>query len=205
MKVNLKVFNQTDYRTSDLKKLFKECMKKEGVNKCQVFVEYGKSKKDGRYMHFDEKKKKSVSQIHARARLNGFTVWVYFPKYGYDCFNRWEVKDKFVIKEFEPYYLVEVAQIFSHELHHNLGLNHKDMIDWDKINCDWAKSFVIRKKEVKEKPKKDLKFARYEKAVAKVQDYESKLRRIKNLLKKWQNKAKYYEKTYCFNNPKEKK
>lgn len=158
MRIYLDIKNNTNYRTCDLRKLFIECMKREGVNQCNLSVE--KSKR-----HY----------VHGKARLNSIRVAMYLPKGSEKHKN-------------------SIARVFIHELGHNLGLRHKEMLPiWD-IDCSWAEGFDLRTKEIKPKKQRDLVKERYEKTMGKVKEYETKLKRNKTLLKKWNKKLKYYEK-----------
>jgi len=40
----------------------------------------------------------------------------------------------------------KIAQIFIHELGHNLGLMHREMIDYKKINVDYVKGIIIHRR-----------------------------------------------------------
>lgn len=43
--------------------------------------------------------------------------------------------------------LGELAQVTLHEIDHNKGLHHKDMIDFGNIECEWTKNYQINKGE----------------------------------------------------------
>lgn len=43
--------------------------------------------------------------------------------------------------------LIEVAQVFIHEVDHTLGLNHREMADWWKMEMPWLGDLKIRTKE----------------------------------------------------------
>lgn len=63
-----------------------------------------------------------VPRYSGRGRLFGTWIRVSIPKG----------------KEFDP---VRFSQVVQHELDHNRGLRHRDMIHWWDINCEWAKEF----------------------------------------------------------------
>lgn len=87
------------------------------------------------------------------------------------------------------------AQILVHELGHLHGLHdHKDMLNLDKLECDWTTSLEVSPQEEKPKPKRNLIKERYEKALSKFKEKERLIKRNEKLLKKWKAKIKYYEK-----------
>jgi len=58
----------------------------------------------------------------------------------------------------------------------------------------FADGLLLRMKETPAKKTRNIRLERYQKALNKVREYEAKKKRTANLLKKWQNKVKYYEK-----------
>jgi hypothetical protein len=87
-----------------------------------------------------------------------------------------------------------VAQTFIHELGHNRGLKHDEMINSYSIDASWAESYQLRTKTKPPRPIiEDIKSQRYQKTLAKIKELESKQKRITNLLKKYNKKKKYYE------------
>jgi len=93
--------------------------------------------------------------------------------------------------EFNP---VEFSHVLQHELDHNRGLRHSEMVACRTIDCNWAKAFEVKRKQDKPKPVRDLKKERHEHALKKVKEFETKKRRTETLLKKWKRKVRYYEK-----------
>ena len=57
----------------------------------------------------------------------------------------------------------------------------------------WALEYPIIAKEVKLKPKKDLQLKRYENVLKTLKMKMSKLKRLQNQIKKWNQKKRYYE------------
>ena len=92
----------------------------------------------------------------------------------------------------------ELARLFIHEFYHTLGYRNQDyryyQNDWTK---DWGVGFVgeypVREVAPKAKPERDIQMERYEHVLEKVKEYDSKIKRCQNLLKKWKQKQKYYE------------
>ena len=92
-------------------------------------------------------------------------------------------------KTFNP---IIFSQVLQHELAHNRGLRHKEMLDWWTINQDWAKDFIVNPKI--EKPIKPKTQIKEENAIKMFKIYQTKLKRTKTILKKWERKVKYYQK-----------
>ena len=94
----------------------------------------------------------------------------------------------------EPFELKLMAQVFIHELDHNAGLNHEDMVKSYNIDASWANSLMLRKKEPKAKPKRDIIKERSDHAEKMLQAWERKLNLAKTKQKLWAGKAAYYSK-----------
>ena len=157
--MKLKIENNTELYTSDLRRIFRKCMEQEGVNFCTAIIHPTNSQ-----------------YIHGKAYLNGTRVWMYLP-------------------EGTPKRIDELAQVFIHELHHCLGLKHREMIKLQLIDVSAVAGFKVRKQQRKElvKPEKGLQQKRYEKAMRMRNKYQEELKRKEALLKKWDKKVKYYE------------
>jgi hypothetical protein len=99
-----------------------------------------------------------------------------------------------------------LAFVVSHELLHCAGFRHRQidrmrLNDWKEAEGErfaYADNLPLNPKKYNlnpPKPKRDLKKERYEKALKMVKYYQIKLKRTTTLLKKWQRKVKYYEKS----------
>jgi hypothetical protein len=86
--------------------------------------------------------------------------------------------------------------IIEHELYHNLGNRHNVMLCNHWINVKkWEQSYSgFISEEVKEKKQVDTRQLRYERVLMKLTSYSAKLKRIENLVKKYEHKKKYYDK-----------
>jgi len=120
-----------------------------------------------------------TNYVHGEARVNGVHVWMFLP----------EDADKKIDS---------VAQVFIHELHHNLGLQHREMIELQLIDVSYVAGMKLRKRvpQVNQKPEKSLQEKRYEKALKMKEKYEKQIKQKQALLKKWNKKVKYYEKVF---------
>lgn len=176
--MKLTIENKTNYKTKDLRKLFLECMKREGVQNCYVKVKYSRK-----------------SYINGYAWYNSYNVVMFFRKtkiFHIAGSNGTEYKRR-EITELTPEEIVRTSQVFIHELGHNRGLRHDEMVSSFNMDCSWTNEFQIRTNEKKPKPKRNLKQERYEHSQKKVKQLTTKLKRNQTLLKKWKKKVRYYE------------
>lgn len=98
-----------------------------------------------------------------------------------------------IVKE-TKFPVIDFAQVLEHEIGHNLGLRHNDMSKVYDLDTSYLKDFVIEKQLPKEKKVIDHVMLRREKAVKKVKELQSRLKRTETLLKKWSKRLRYYEK-----------
>ena len=179
----MKIINKTKWKNKDLRKLCRAVIKNTGSHKNHII-----------YILTTKKRWRDYS---GRASINGSWIQMFVPKTIDKNFvkgNDGQYRQKLTNTIFD---VKRFAQILEHEIHHNLGLsNHKDMLSSGDLNVDYVKDFRVNIQEEEPKPKRDLKKERYEKALKKVKEYESKLKRYNNLLKKWKKKVRYYEN--CF-------
>jgi hypothetical protein len=90
--------------------------------------------------------------------------------------------------------LFVLAQVFEHEVGHNLGLHHREMKEWWKLEPTWHEGLHIRRKEEKAKPTiADKVRKRAEHAMKKLEEHEKKLAREEGLVRKWRAKVRYYQ------------
>lgn len=194
---NIKIENHTDWDTKQLKKLTLEVCKKAGAKEwTYIYVYTGKGR----------------GCCHGRATLNGNRIWMYVPplesrkwkpiyhpiekvvvngkpepKFLRFDKNNFE-KNKFPVKDY--------AQVLEHEIGHNLGLRHKEMMRVGNIDVAYVEGFAVepKKKRPKSKPNRDLIQERADNAKKQLKKWELKLKRSKTFYKKWADKVKYYEK-----------
>jgi len=161
----MKITNKTDYDTQYLRQLFIACEKHEGTNHKYRKVEILNKKGGG---------------VSGRAWIRSRYVNMYLPSYnrGMDSANAHSV-----------------AQVYIHEVGHNLGLRHKDMASVSSIDVSWLpnESTPLKKSKIG-KPKPSIIEIRARRAQKKLDEWTKKLNRAKNLVKKYRTKVKYYEK-----------
>jgi len=204
----MEIKDHTTWNTKDLKKLFVRVSKEENYFPKIIEVKYQR----GNFL--------------GRAELNGSLVIIYLPHKRY--FLEWE-NGKYRQKEkvaviIENEELIELAKTYVHELNHNKGLTHKDMVKDSELKVDYIKKFkeefVINRDS---KQKKDFIVERFEKAKKNLDnwldkqelaDIELVLERQKDsnwktliqaqkevdrclgFVNKWLKKVKYYKRKY---------
>lgn len=88
-----------------------------------------------------------------------------------------------------------VAQVYIHEVGHNLGLRHKEMASYSSIDVSWLLDEDVPLKKIKPpKPRPNIVEIRTAKAQKKLDEHLKKLKREQNLVKKYRIKVRYYEK-----------
>lgn len=117
---------------------------------------------------------KSKRGVHGRAWYNSWSINMYLPR---DAKSR------------------SIAQVYIHEVGHNLSLRHRDMTPIHQIDVSWLSDEVVPLKKSKPtKPKPNIVEAQAMHAQKKLDEWNKKLNRAKNYVKKYQRKVKYYEK-----------
>ena len=162
----MKIVNKTKYSTRFLRKIFIACEKHEGTNWKHRQVEV---------------RPKKGPRIHAFAGYNARYVVMKLPitpndnEYGSNKYH--------------------LARVYIHEVGHNLGLRHKDMLSHYGIDVSWlGNNEPIPLKTVKAKVKIPVIKQREVHAIKKLEEWEKKLKRAKTLVRKYKMKVKYYEK-----------
>ena len=173
----MKIDNETKYDTKYLRRLFKECEK----HIFQTYLVHGESKH--RY----------ISVKTHRARWIG----------GFGFYHSVSLRIKLPspvsthlghIKRTNEVSARRVAQVYLHEVAHNLGKRHKQMTSAYKIDVSWWPDELVPVKQVVVKPKPNIIEVRAAKAQKKLDEWLRKTKRAKTLVKKYQRKVKYYEK-----------
>lgn len=184
----MKVKNETDYLTKDLKKIFTR-------------LAWAVHRKENSYYS-----NPAYLEVRIIYQNRNHGVWVG----GW----AWLRSNSIQIEMPRPEYLKEndlmavpkeLGKTFVHELGHCIGLkkhhNRKTIEPYFEKEIEEAtKDVVLRFKEVKEKPKQDIQILRWERAKANLERALTRFARAKTLLKKWTKKVKYYEKVLTLAN-----
>jgi len=89
----------------------------------------------------------------------------------------------------------QIARVYIHEVGHNLGLTHVEMVAIGSIDVSWLPDEMVPLKKPKlEKPKPNIIEVRTAKAQKKLKEWTRKEKRAKTFVKKYRQKVKYYEK-----------
>lgn len=166
----MKVKNQTNYRTADLRKLFSASLRK-------FETDEGKIEPWIKRRIIIRVKNSWTYPVRGRAVLNGFDITLWLS-------SKATPRD--------------VAWIFDHELFHIVGYRHHEMGPGGKAGrtvADFSQvdTFPLRQKEARPPKKEDLQLKRYRHTVKMVEDKAGQIKRLTGQLKKWQRKRKYYE------------
>jgi hypothetical protein len=163
----VRIQNTTQWRTDDLRRIFKAALKAEGLTEREA----------GRYIKVQARK----YGVRGWATLNGdwISMLVRNPLPGEECM---------------PSALLDTfAQVFVHEAGHNAGLEHREMMDSDDITVPWIVGMEVRLQAAKVKPKRDLQAERRAKAEKKLAEWEKTQARAAKRVKHWRAKVRYYE------------
>lgn len=193
----MKIINKTNYDTKVLRKIFSVALR---LNE-ESEGKYLKKQREEILVTYSIKKHKYPSGL---ATINGSWMKIKIPK---------DYKDVKI-----------VAWIFEHELYHNRGYRHRKYPKFFKIYPDFDRApnnylpkieFEDRYKELnglnlvekqekqqiktikfkQEKPKQTIREIRYNRVIVKVEEIKRKIRRYENMLKKYEYKKKYYERS----------
>lgn len=171
----MKILNKTQWETADLKALCTAVIKHEGGNlgRTVVSVEHTRGK--------------WTTYVHGKATLTGRSIWMYVPRIQSMCVGsdgKWaEMPATFPVESF--------ARVFTHELHHNMGLRHEDMVATSRLDSSYVKDMKVRAqlppapKQRDRAQERAQKIASYEE---RVKAFDSRIKRLKTLQKKYQKR-----------------
>lgn len=167
----MKVKNETHYDTFYLRRLFLACEKQ----MFRICLKHTTPK----WRRVEVRYNKKNRRVNGRATISGSWVGMFLPKPTQDYLPTAQ----------------SVAQVYIHEVQHNLGLRHKDMIPVNKIDVSFLPNEYIMLKPAKPaKPKPNIIEIRAAKAQKKLDGWQKKLNRAKTFVRKYQRKVRYYEK-----------
>jgi len=176
----MKLINQTDWDSKDLRKLVLENIKRAGLTAENYVVRIINARTGATHR----------IRYTGMARLNRKWFMIGIPKWK-EALGDDGRYHRLVNDEFDP---VRFSQVTQHELDHNRGLMHADMPYSSELDCDWASGFEVRKAVKKPVKVKDLKAVRYAQTLEMIKKKQTIIKRNENLLKKYLRKKKYYEK-----------
>ncbi|NUQ34322.1 MAG: hypothetical protein HUU29_05220 [Planctomycetaceae bacterium] len=104
-----------------------------------------------------------------------------------------------------PLDLQEVARVFRHELDHNFGLEHADMMPVNELGHQaWAEGLSIRLLEEPAKPARDIQRERYDHAKWMLDYHRGELAKLEairqrklGVVRRWNEKVEYYEQVFA--------
>ena len=166
----MKIKNDTNYSTREIRKIFMACEKHEGTNYQYRNVRVIPCR--GR-------------RVHGYAWYNSNSVVIKLPKRPITS----QDKDSYAAS------IHRLAQVYIHEIGHNQNLRHSEMANWWDIDVSFVgDDGFIPLKAIKSKPKKSAVEKREDNAIKKLEEWTKKLNRAKTFVKKYKTKVKYYEK-----------
>jgi len=199
----MRVQNHTTYRTRDLSAFFRAGLKAAGASSDKTIrVVYSRSSGMGPQLRI------GGHASYSDGGREGRQIQIALPNreevvvVGKNGQNRLVLGDQFAALPAD--YLLVLAQVFDHEVSHTLGLTHGEMVDWWKTSPTWHAGLQVRRKEAKkpaeaaDKPTAAERreaagrrhLARTERETA---ELERSLERKRGLLRKWNEKVRYYE------------
>ncbi len=170
----MEIENKTNYDTRYLRRLFKACEKYTSFWKMSNLVDY---------------KFRKVKVIYARCGRTS----------GYAGYNTYSIVLK-IPKDTTRNITHNIAQIYIHEVEHNSGKHHKNMAKWYLRPIDFWPNESLPLKVIKIKPKINIVEKREAKAKASLKAWQTKLKRAKTGVKKYQAKVRYYKKRKAASN-----
>lgn len=181
--------NTTPYDTAYLRRLFTECERREGtmprIGDRQVRV---KVRSAATWRVYGDK---IALPVAGWAWYNSRSLAMRLPVLAQFCRARIAAEGK------TPYVSArECAQVYIHEVGHNQGLRHKDMMDHERIDVSWWPDEALPLKPAAVKPPRDLPAERARKleyAQERVKATETRIKRLTTCLRKWRRKVAYYQ------------
>ncbi len=207
--IKLKLVNETDWQSADLRKLFNYCLyewrhcledwQKRGMvivvkNSIRFKSRATRMEKvDGKWI--EVKRTFREARYYGNAHIKGTRINLFIPCPENSKDGKLDI--------------ITLGWITMHEMTHIIGQRHKDIKGSIWSNWHWDddhavmepfKQFTVSRKEVKEpvpneKAAGELQSLRYERAKTNLTRNVLRLHRYQTLVKKWKKKIKYYEKS----------
>jgi len=179
----MKIKNKTAYDTRRLRAVLIACAR-------EVWKREGSHYIKPKNLHVDVHYHRGASWVGGYAWYNSSSIVLKLPR----PTRLYRYKEPLAFER-------NVADVFIHELGHCLGIKgHRNgrHDTHEHLYQDWIAAAVfepIGLAEVRQKPKPDLRTQRYEHAKRTAEKHQRNLNRTKTLLKKWQRRVRYYERT----------
>ena len=95
----------------------------------------------------------------------------------------------------EKFNVEHFVEVFTHEMSHIRGIrSHRAIGTVKDEDLEWTKKYSVTQKEARVKPKVDLQLKRYNHVIEMIKQKGKILKRLRNQIKKWNTKKRYYEK-----------
>ncbi|MBA7544766.1 hypothetical protein ES705_37127 [subsurface metagenome] len=180
----MKVINKTHWNTSDLKRVLVKALneddKIEGRYKhrgyLRITIVYSKGWPSWVIKHYQKQNKEiPIRKVYSgNAWVNGTVMGLRVPR------------EKFNVEHF--------VEVFIHEMSHIRGIrSHRAIGTVKDEDLEWTKEYSVTQKEARVKPKVDLQLKRYNHVIEMIKQKEKILKRLRNQIKKWNAKRRYYE------------
>lgn len=182
--------NKTTWDTKDLRKVFQLVCINEAYTPRRIIVVYGT-----RIIEYSKGNQRvGVSGV---ARIGSGWVKMKIPNsiLIYESNENHNIRVE-KLTELNGKVIKRIAQVLAHELGHNRGLRHREMMRVSFINVDYIDGLIIHRKSKPKNKEKDPIKERYHNLLKKISQWETKSKRAKTYLKKYGDKRKYYEKKY---------
>lgn len=177
----MRIKNRTCWETKSLLRLLRKCFEKRGVDIKEYTIEIVTSRRNPCITGLGSYDFKWIQLgLPTRGRYLGNGKWE----------NPTELAGDRAVR---------IAQVAMHEIDHTLGLHHKDMIPYTDIDAEWARSFVVRKKQPRPAPtKEEIAERRYKHVLELIKRNERRLKLAKTRLRSLVARRTYYERRYGF-------
>lgn len=174
--MKLYIENKSQYETQSIKDFLKPIIEHEAVLDAPIEVEcyHRKSRTLGRAYY---------GQVYSTKLGKHYAVKLNLPKPN-------ELQER----------RLKIVETMIHELAHCRGVHHKELMGGgccvDVFNVEWfPKELTLNVKMAAIKTPRNLKIERGEYAKKKLKEVQQKAKRYANLVKKWQRKVNYYDKS----------
>jgi len=137
----IEIINKSKWADSDIEKLVREVIDKTGS--------YGIAKsitiKTGRGANKSELDRQYTGYCFTDKK----TITIMVPNVQFTTRRVGSDGSEKMVKSWTKFNPEGFAKVLTHEIHHLLGVDHNDMIDWWELDCSYAKDMEVRSKRMK--------------------------------------------------------